>query len=142
MCVWVWVGIKSEDPLSTAYIPSIFGDNVSASRQQRYAAVNRRRQKRNEGEQRMEEVAEKTDEPAECSMMLFDESQHILEKYKALEADNCARISDLAVMKEKCLSGRIFPSELLLKEDNKLTSVYTGMLCYSVLIAVFNLVEK
>ena len=41
------------------------------------AAVNRRRQKINKGEQRIEEVAEKTDEPVECSVMLFDESQHI-----------------------------------------------------------------
>ena len=45
-------------------------------------------------------------------------------------------------MKEKCLSGRGFTSESLLKEDNKLTSFYTGIPCYSVLIAVFNLVEK
>ena len=77
-------------------------------------------------------------------MRLFDESQHISsEKYKALEADNCARISDLAAMKEKCLSGRGFPSESLLKEDNKLTSFYTGMPSYSVLISsLFNLVEK
>ena len=115
MCVCV-AGIKSEDPLSPAYIPSISGDNVSASqqtqRQRRYAAVNRRRQKRNEGEQRIDEVAEKTDEPAECNMMLFDENQHIpLEEYKSLEAGNCARISDLAAMKEKCLSGRGFTSE-------------------------------
>ena len=48
-----------------------------AQRERRYAAVNLRRQKRNEGEQRIEEVAEKTDEPAGWSMMLFDESQHI-----------------------------------------------------------------
>ena len=130
VCVWVWVAIKSEDPLSPAYIPSIFGDNVSASqqvqRQRRCAAVNRRRQKRNEGEQRIEEVAENIDEPAEFCVMLFDESQHILEKYKALEADNCARISDFTATKEKCLSGSGFPSESLLKENNKLTSFYTG----------------
>ena len=82
--------MKSEDPLSPAYIPSIFGDNVSASqqaqRQRRYAAVNCRRQKRNEGEQRIEEVAEMTDEPAECSVMLFDENLHILlEKTRLLK---------------------------------------------------------
>ena len=40
------------------------------------------------------------------------------------------------------MSGRGFPSQSLLKEDNKLTSFYTGVSCYSVLIAVFNLVEK
>ena len=90
-----------------------------AQRQRRYEAVNRRRQKRNVDEQRIEIEEEKIDEPAESSEILFDECKHIsLEKYEALEADNCARISDLAAMKEKCLSGRGFPSKSLLKDDN------------------------
>ena len=103
VCVSVWVGIKVRIICLLLIFPP-FGDNVSASqqaqRQRIYATVNRRRQKRNEGEQRKDEVAEKTDEPAECSVMLFDENQHIsLEKYKALEADNCAKTTLLSLHK-------------------------------------------
>ncbi len=71
-----------------------------------------------------------------------DSSQYSLEKCKALEIDNTERVSELMKLTELCLVGRGFPSEVLLKEDGKLTSFYNGLPNYGVLKAVFNLIEK
>ena len=53
-----------------------------------------------------------------------------------------AKISELAKLKEQCLMGRGFRSESLLKEDDNLTTFYTGLPSHSVLVVVFTLVEK
>ncbi len=45
-------------------------------------------------------------------------------------------------LKELRLVGRGFPSEVLLKEDGKLTYFCTGLPNYGVLKAVFNLIER
>ncbi len=61
---------------------------------------------------------------------------------KALERDNNERVSELVKLRELNLVGRGFPSEVLFKEYDKLTSFYTGLPNYGVFKAVFNLVEK
>lgn len=61
--------------------------------------------------------------------------------YKALEADYRLRMSELTALKEKQWLGRGFPSESQLEGDTKLTSFYTGLPNYSVLVSVFKLVN-
>lgn len=65
-----------------------------------------------------------------------------LEKYEALQEDYNVRVGELSKLREQCLVGRGYPSESLLKDDDKLTSFYTGLPSYGVLMSVYNLVEK
>ena len=88
------------------------------------------------------EAAQKKREKENAVMEKSAEEHVPLEKFQALEVEYKAKISELAKLKEQCLMGRVFPSESLLKEDDNLTSFYTGLPSHSVLVAVFTLVEK
>ena len=61
-------------------------------------------------------------------------------KYNVLEAEYRSRMCEITDLKKK--SGQGFPDHSLLKDDDNMTSFYTGLPSYDVLMSVLSLVDK
>ena len=181
-----FVGEKSNDPQSPAYVPSIFDSTKEhfsgprvAQMLRRYEAVKRRQQKKDELEAAeslrlilvessspgdsdtlgLSEIAtEDTDQNGPTSQeykalqvdhkalqedhkALQEDHKALQEDHKALQEDYRARVYELRQQPDS-LVGRGIPSETMLKEDNKLTSFYTGLPSFAVFLSIFNFVVK
>ena len=85
--------------------------------------------------------------PSSASISPINCTVPLVVQYQSLQEDYQSRQSELKELKDKLESvthsaGRGFPDQTSLKEDDKLTSQYTGLPNYDVLMAVFRMVEK
>ena len=85
--------------------------------------------------------------PSSASISPITSTVPLVVRYQSLQEDYQSRLSELKELKDKLESvthsaGRGFPDQTSLKEDDKLTSQYTGLPNYDVLMAVFRMVEK
>ena len=72
---------------------------------------------------------------------LQEEHKTLQEEYNALQEDYRARVYEFRQQPSSSM-GRGVPSETMLKDDNKLTSFYTGLPSFAVLLSIFNFVVK
>ena len=151
--VYVTVGEKKNDPLSPAYVPSLFSFTPSLKRKiaeqsmNRYTASKRRKEAkvRNEAVGNTEcDVDQPNDlEPEEyqpdmkCSGTQTDLSASDL---LAIEDDYKKRLEELSELRTR--HGKAYPEQEDLKNDEKMCRFYTGLSSYTVLIALFQIVSS
>ena len=62
--------------------------------------------------------------------------------HKALQEEYRARVYEIRELQHSSSEGRGIPNEAMLKNDDKLTSFYTGLPSFVVLLSIFNFVVK
>ena len=164
--VFLFIGSRSDDPQSPPYIPSMFGQisskDLERARQQqrRYEALKRREEMQKEAEAAEAQVQPTSSSPSSvhCGECKALEEQYELKlqklqseydvkvqelqvKYESLQEDYRLRVEELRVCKGPVL-GRGFPDEAVLKEDEKLTTFYTGLPSFAILMSLFRFVTK
>ena len=139
------IGKKSDDPQSPSYVPSIFGANDSRKyeqQQRRYEALERRRQIKEQAESAGAlNTGEEQTEEQEMSVPA-GEFKALQEEYKSLQEDYRLRVEEQDRLGKKFPLGRGFPDKATLKEDDKLTNVYTGLPSFGIFVSLLNFVTK
>ena len=148
-----FVGKRSNDPQSSSYSPSIFGqtrdarDLTAMQQQRRYETVQHRQRIRNEAEVvdegdmsedamvKMSEDAMETDQPS--STVIGTSPESLEASFKSLEEDYQIRLEELHAAKQgaNTVFGSGFPDES--KQDDKLTARYTSLPSYTILMSMF-----
>lgn len=70
------------------------------------------------------------------------EFKALQEEYKSLQEDYRLRVEEQDRLGKKFPLGRGFPDEATLKEDDKLTNVYTGLPSFGIFVSLLNFVTK
>ena len=142
-----FLGRKSEDPLSPAYIPSIFSFNPSPKKRraeqglERYEAAKQRRENkgRNETTDDMVASANTTDDvfyPVNTVTVATQTDMTVM-VLSALEEDNQRLTTEFAEVRV----AKGYPSQDDLKGNEKVLRFYTGLSSFTVLMALFRIVS-
>ena len=145
--IFNFTGLKSDDPQSRAYIPSVFSFISSPLKKKashdllRYKAMKRREQHKAELEQ--DEMKNLTESHAECmqptnTVSIGTQTDLTMNDIAALEEDYQCRIDEPANQK-KVQKG--YPSVDDFSRSEKILHFYTGISSFTVLMAIFNLVS-
>ena len=153
-----FTGEKNDDPQSPSYVPSIFGanDNQKYEQQQRrYESLERRRHIKEQAEAASALLQLNTGEehtvpkeqdglvPAEELIALQKEYKSKITELNCLQEDYRSRVEEQTLQNgKKFPSGRGFPDETALKEDDKLTAFYTGLPSFGIFMSLLNFVTK
>lgn len=141
-------GRKDDDPQSPSYLPTIFdfeSDDKQQQKLRRYQSLVQRNQKKSELEEATAAVPSCEVEENKENEPSLPPTEHSIQKdYKALEEEYRSRLLEIKSLKQIIASspGRGFPSEDMLKKDDKLVSFYTGLPNYGTLMAIFQLVSS
>ena len=138
------LGLKSEDPLSPAYIPSLFSFTPSPKKRRTEQGLERYEAAKRRGEEK-----DRT-EAADGLVALADDVVHPLDTVSvatqtdltsmvlsALEEDNQRMTTELAEVRV----AKGYPNQEDLKGNDKILRFYTGLSSFTVLMALFKLVS-
>ena len=141
-------GRRSDDPLSPAYVPSIFSFTTPRRKREleqgvgRFQAAKRRRENKEIYDSLPEVITEEHHQeeslvypPNTVSVGIQTDltADHLI----ALENDYQQRVKELSEVRE----AKGYPDKENLKNNDKLLRFYTGLSSFTVLMAVFNLVS-
>ena len=148
-----YLGEKSSDPESPAYIPTIFQFTSSSEKRKadqsmvRFQAVKRRRQCREE--QAAVSIEDKDNSHdrfvgGQCDIITLSvevQTDLTLVDITALEHDCQQRMNETHLLKEQ-INRKSYPLQESLKNDARLLTFYTGLTSMTVFASVFNFVSS
>ena len=148
-----YLGGKSSDPESPAYIPTIFQFTSSSEKRNadqsmvRFQAVKRRRQCREE--QAAVSIEDKDNSQdrfvgGQCDIITLSvevQTDLTMVDITALEHDCQQRMNETHLLKEQ-INRKSYPLQESLKIDARLLTFYTGLTSMTVFAAVFNFVSS
>jgi len=152
MWSFLCVGRRSDDPLSPAYVPSIFSFTTPRRKREleqglgRFQAAKRRRENKEnvEDADTLQEVSFTAEHHQEETLVyppntvcIGTQTDLTADDLIALENDYQQRVKELSEVRE----AKGYPEQENLKDNEKLLRFYTGLSSFTVLMAVFNLVS-
>ena len=144
ICNIIPAGLKSEDPMSPAYVPSLFSFTPSPKKRgaeqglEHYEAAKRRREEKEKTEA-ANVLSSQSDSTVYPSDTVTVATQTDLTRVvlSALEQDNVRMTAKLAEMHV----AKGYPSQEDLKSNEKTLRFYTGLSRFTVLVALFRFVS-
>ncbi|XP_019859329.1 PREDICTED: uncharacterized protein LOC100640513 [Amphimedon queenslandica] len=138
-------GVKSDDPLSPSYVPSLFAFTSSPLKRkashdmQRYQALKKREQSKGTA---ISVASSESSEPMSTSantVSIATQTDMTVAKIETQEAELQLRVNEVVDLKKAIPKG--YPSIEDFVASEKLLRLYTGLNSFTVLMAVFHLVS-